>query len=186
MSHEPDHYEDFSFYESPPPWQPPSALSDREPPPSKRNYLTPIIGILLVIILVGGSLYAALRPFVNKSGTTNFNAILTGISAQRDCDDAPRITRYGTITPTRDLCVCGRIFTETGENATFFLRLKNNNNATITTKRIKAQRPGYFCQHMGVEKGLLEGGYILEISPTDQHAPITWLRFSVIQGNESA
>jgi len=181
VSDQPDEFEEFIFYEAPPPWKPPV-----EPVSPKRNYLTPIIAILLVAILVGGGLYSALVPFLNIKGTTDFTAILTGIVSANDCDDVPHITPYGAIQPTKSLCVCGRLFTPGGEKATFVLRLKDSSGDTITTRSIRAQKPGVFCQRLKIDRGLSQGRYVIEMSPSAQSPPVAWLHFSVAHANQTA
>ena len=172
-------FNDFTFYEIPDPYDVPEAK------PRWRRWITPAFALIMVVILLGGSLYAALRPYLFPPSTDVFSAVLTGVSAHENCDNAPQTTPRGSLTPTRNLCVCGRTFTENETRVNFQLRLRNATGHTIETQSFNRQETGKFCQEFSLDRQLGNGNYRVEIASRLRTQPIAWIRFSVFQPNSS-
>jgi hypothetical protein len=163
-------YQDFEFRNAPEPYE-------LEPPPS-RNYLRPIIAILLVLVLIGGSAYAALRPWFAPD---EFAAVLTGVTeANADCRNAPRVNATGVLNPTRRLCVCGRIIPLEEGEIDYYLRVYDGNREDLLYRE-KISRPGggAFCNRLSLDNMLTGGRYLIEISNGRRAPEIAILRFSV-------
>ena len=170
-------YEDFIFRDAPEPY---------ELEPQKRpNYVRPIIAVLLIIVLIGGSAYAALRPFFAPD---EFAAVLTGVSeAGSDCRRAPRVNPTGVLKPTNRICVCGRIIPREEGEIDYYLRVYDGNrDELLYREKISTPGGGAFCNRLSLDETLSGGRYLIEIS-NGRHAPqIAILRFSVREVNRQA
>lgn len=175
-------FDDFNRYDEPAPL---SAWPE-EPPAEQpqRNFIRPVLAVLVVVALVGGSLYAALRPYLVNRTTDDFSAVLVGVVAQEQCDNITVTDR--PLLPTRNLCVCGRLFSSDGLDVNFTLELLGENDQSLVTKRVEGHRTGRFCYRWRLSESLSNGRYVIEIKPGPDAAPLARLRFRVLSSNEAA
>lgn len=168
-------YEDFIFRDAPEPYE----------PPKRPNLLRPIIAILLILVLIGGSAYAALRPFFAPD---EFAAVLTGVSeADRDCRHAPHVNPTGVLNPTNRICVCGRIIPREEGEIDYYLRVYDSNREDLLYReKISIPGGGAFCNRLSLDETLSGGRYLIEISNGRSAPEIAILRFSVRQANRQA
>lgn len=170
-------YNDFIFRDAPEPYEP--------DPPQGPNLLRPIIAIFLVIVLIGGSAYAALRPFFAPD---EFAAVLTGVSeATSDCRNAPRVNATGVINPTRRICVCGRIIPLEDGEIDYYLRVYDGDrDELLYREKISTPGGGAFCNRLSLDETLDGGRYLVEISNGSRAPEIAMLRFSVRRDTREA
>ncbi|MCI0709107.1 MAG: hypothetical protein L0154_02995 [Chloroflexi bacterium] len=168
-------YEEFIFRDAPDPYE----------PPQRPNLLRPIIAVFLVIVLIGGSAYAALRPFFAPD---DFAAVLTGVSeAGGDCRNAPRVNPTGVLKPTNRICVCGRIIPHEEGEIDYYLRVYDGNREDLLYReKISTPGGGAFCNRLSLDETLSGGRYLIEISNGRSAPEIAILRFSVRQANRQA
>ncbi len=125
--------------------------------PSRRNYIRPLIAIVLVIVLLAAGSYAALRPWLHQDA--DFDAVLLGISA----DYCGNIHRQRII-PTNVLCVCGRLFAE-ADSISYSLWLRTAEGETLGQYQAESQTDQTFCHQVRLPSRLETGRYAIEIRP---------------------
>lgn len=125
---------------------------------------------MVVVMLIGGS-YAALRPWLNRS--PDFDAVLLGVSADR-CNTI----RQQRITPTETLCVCMRLFAE-AETVQYQIRLRTASGKLVVRTETEAVTDEVICQQLRLDDRLDSGRYVVEIRPPDGNAIIASYWFDV-------
>lgn len=161
------------------------SLSEVEEAPPK-NYIRPIIAIIMVMLLILSVSYTTLQSLLleqndssiaSKGSSSDFDVVLTGISTTTtNCQNAPRVTLSGTYVPTAHLCICGSLYTdETTVN--YVLRLRTVGGSLLEQTDIRNQSEGAFCQHWKLSDVLEEGRYRVELASTRNSQPIQtmWL-----------
>ncbi len=161
------------------------SLSEVEEAPPK-NYIRPIIAIIMVMLLILSVSYTTLQSLLleqNNSSISfdessrNFDVVLTGVSTTTtNCQNAPRITLGGTSIPTSHLCICGSLYTDES-TVNYVLRLRTVGGNLLEQTDVRNQSQGTFCQHWKLSDVLEEGRYMVEFASTHNSQPIQtiWL-----------
>ena len=170
-----------NFIPMPYPAHPPPQWIESQTPP--RNYIRPVIAIMMVLLLILSVSYTTLQSIFEKSSdrpvpvTPNFDAILTGASTTTtDCQDAPRVTLGGTNPPTNRLCVCGSLYTDES-TVNYLLRLRSVEGNIVAQIELSNQTEGSFCQLWQFSNTIAEGRYAIEIAPNtaSQSVEVIWM-----------
>lgn len=146
------------------------------------NYLRPILAVVLVLILLTGTAYSAVAPWLRQQLSPigdEFEIVLTGISGQA-CQDAPHVTLQGSLEPTETLCICGQLYT-TEANVDYWLYLYTETGRVWARQSVKNQQQGAFCRVWHLPEPLNIGRYALAILPHPRREPTNRLWFSVRQ-----
>jgi hypothetical protein len=173
----PSDFKDYQFVV-----EPPESLEFEEAHP-RRNILIPMVSGLLVILLVGGTIYAAIRPFLAPD---EFDVVMTGVTLPQanTCDNVPSTSPASRLSPTRRICVCGRLFTLEEENVSYQVWVKNADGKTLAKAKFSDQRTGQFCHLVSAKSTLGEGRYIVEIRPNSRYPATAFIRFSIIDDTQ--
>lgn len=151
---------------------------ERERP--ARNYIRPILSVVLLLVLLIGAAYSAVAPWLRELITPsgdNFEAVLTGVSDQT-CQDAPRVTLQGSLEPTDHLCICGQLYTPES-SVDYWFYLYTESGRVWAQQAVKNQGQGAFCREWKLAETLEVGRYALVIKPHPRLDPINRLWFSV-------
>lgn len=147
-----------------------------------RNYIRPILSVILLLILLVGAAYSAVAPWLQKllepSGD-DFRVVLTGVSDQ-DCDGSPRVNLQGSLEPTQTLCICGQLYTDES-TVDYWLYIYTEAGRVWASQALNDQRQGAFCRVWHLPKRLEIGRYALAIKSHPRLEPSNRLWFSVRQ-----
>lgn len=132
-------------------------ISD-EQRPSGRNYRR-VISLLMIMAMLLAFAYVSVFPLLRDNIQPDFDLVLMGVSAAPgNCDTVPIITPQRQLQPTRQLCICGRLFTESNESFTLHL-YPADSDEIIEEMSIDDQTSGEFCVLMELEETLRDGRY---------------------------
>lgn len=147
-----------------------------------RNFIRPILSVVLLLILLGGASYRAVAPWLREllqpSGD-DFRVVLTGVTGQ-DCDGSPRVNLQGSLEPTQTLCICGQLYTDESP-VDYWLYLYTDAGQVWDSQAVNNQRQGPFCRVWGLTQQLEVGRYALAIKAHPRLDPNNRLWFSVRQ-----
>jgi hypothetical protein len=137
------------------------------------------VALLMVLVLLAGAIFAAIRPWLLDRSSPSFDAVLTGVAvAAGDCANVAPLGQGETFTPVYGLCVCGRLYPYKAE-VNYRVELRTTGGARLGRWLYHDQRRGPFCHLVRLEPPLLEGRYILELFAEHTRQPTARLYFSI-------
>ncbi|MCB9437472.1 MAG: hypothetical protein H6673_10840 [Anaerolineales bacterium] len=147
-----------------------------------RNYIRPILSVVLLLILLGGVSYRAVAPWLREllqpSGD-DFRMVLTGVTDQ-DCDGSSHVNLQGALEPTQTLCICGQLYTDES-SVDYWLYMYTESGQVWANQSVKNQPQGAFCRVWHLPKQLEIGRYALAVRANPRLDPSNRLWFSVRQ-----
>jgi hypothetical protein len=145
--------------DSPPDARPTSVETHR----SGRNYRR-VISLLMIVAMLLAFAYVSVFPILRDNIQPDFDIVLMGVSAAtNNCDTLPTITPQRQFQPTRQLCICGRLFTENNESYTLHL-YPADSDEVIEEMNVDDQPSGEFCELMELEETLRDGRYRISVT----------------------
>ena len=126
-----------------------------------RRLRTALLALIMLLVLMGGSLYQAwnLVPWIFGYWNSSYRITLSEVYSG-ECSKRLQPARGVNTT----LCVCGRPDSGNG-TADFEIAVRNPDDETIARASLHNRHSGEFCKNMLLDQQLTTGTYIIGIKP---------------------
>lgn len=133
--------------------------------PPQGNGFRALVSIILVLILIAGIGYSAVRPFIlSMTETSTFQVDLRAVmdSQRADCTTVADDVSMA-IASTNTLCVCGVVYAGGRRADEFELILRTDGIIIVEQARFFDTRSGDFCHRWELSERLVRGQYRLDV-----------------------